>query len=141
PAPAASAAAPAPARATAGAGDEFNPLAWEVPIRCKDCNQVYTAPFRHFQAGVVFYCPQCSGSFVPNSVLYRTVKETFEGFYARRQRERAAFERRRARELEEFEAKHRAEMEAFKQRLQKLADEMKPAGKMVRPKGLAAMFT
>jgi hypothetical protein len=121
--------------------DELNPIAWTVPVRCKDCNEIYTIPYRHFQAGVVFYCPFCSGSFVPNSVICRTVKDTFEGFYGRRQRELEAFERKRARELAELEARRAAEMEAFNARLQKLADEIKPAGKLVRPKGLAAMFT
>jgi ferredoxin len=140
PKPAAPPAGP-PAVAASAASEEFDPVAWEVPVRCKDCNEIYAIPYRHFQAGVVFYCPQCSGSFVPNSVIYRTVKETFEGFYTRRQRERENFERRQAREQAEFQARQQAEMEAFEERLQKLADEIKPAGKMVRRKGLAAMFT
>ena len=33
------------------------------------------------------------------------------------------------------------EPEAFNERLQKLADEIKPAGKLVKPKGVGAMFT
>ena len=32
-------------------------------------------------------------------------------------------------------------MEEFKQKLKALAHSMKPAGKTVRPKGIAAMFT
>ena len=32
-------------------------------------------------------------------------------------------------------------MEAFDEGLEDLANRMKPAGKLVRPKGLAAMFT
>ena len=32
-------------------------------------------------------------------------------------------------------------MEAFEERLKKLAEEIKPAGKLVRPKGLASMFS
>src|SRR6266851_7045469 len=71
PAPAAAAALPktaAPAAPVAAAVDqEFNPLAWEVPVICKDCNQPWTIPFRLFEAGVVFHCPVCSGSFVPKS--------------------------------------------------------------------------
>ncbi|HEY6421481.1 MAG TPA: hypothetical protein VIX59_20990, partial [Candidatus Binataceae bacterium] len=141
PAPAAPApAAAAPASAAALPADA-NPNSWEVPIICKDCHQRYTVPFRLFQAGVVFYCPSCSGSFVPNSVLYRTVKETFENFYDRRRAEREAFERRRAREAAAFEARQAAEMDAFNEGLEDLANRMKPAGKLVRPKGLAAMFT
>jgi ferredoxin len=135
-------AAPAPAAAAAAAqSDESDPIAWEVPVRCKDCHEIYAIPYRHFQAGVVFYCPNCSGSFVPDSVICRTVRSAFEDFYTRRQREREAFERKRARELGQFEAKQAAEMEAFQERLKRLADEMKPAGKLVRPKGIASMFT
>jgi len=131
---------PTPAAATAP-GDEFDPIAWEVPVRCKDCNETYGIPYRHFQVGVVFYCPNCSGSFVPNSVIYRTVKDTFEGFFGQRQRERKAFERRREREREQFEYKQAAEMKAFQERLQRLGDKIKPAGKMVKTSGLASMFT
>jgi ferredoxin len=142
PAPKAPAAQAAPiAAGIAAQSDEFDPIAWEVPVRCKDCNEIYQIPYRHFQAGVVFYCPVCSGSFVPNSVMCTTVKDTFEGFYSRRQHEREAVERRQAREREQIEQKQAAEMEAFQARLQRLADEIKPAGKLVRPKGLAAMFT
>ena len=143
PAAAAAAVSPSPATPAAAAAqsDEFDPIAWEVPVRCKDCHEIYAIPYRHFQAGVVFYCPNCSGSFVPNSSICRTVKDTFEDFYTRRQREREALVRKRARELEQFEAKQAAEMAAFEERLKRLADEIKPAGKMVRPKGLAAMFT
>ncbi len=130
------AAAAAPARS-----DEFDPIAWEVPIRCKDCNEVYNIPYRYFQVGVVFNCPFCSGSFVPTSYIYRTVKDTFEGFYLARQREQEAHARKRAREQQQFEAKQVAEMNAFRERLRKLADEIKPAGKTVKPKGLASMFT
>jgi ferredoxin len=135
--------APAPSAATsANALDqEFNPLAWEVPVICKDCNQPWTIPYRLFEAGVVFHCPVCSGSFVPKSSMYRTVRETFEGFYNRRRSEREAFARKQAKEAAAFEAKQVAEMEQFKQTLENLAHSMKPAGKLERPKGLAAMFT
>src|SRR6266850_2030879 len=132
----------APAATSVAAVDqEFNPLAWEVPVICKDCNQPWTIPFRLFEAGVVFHCPVCSGSFVPKSSMYRTVRETFEGFYNRRRAEREAFARKQAKEAAAFEAKQAAEMEQFKQTLDDLAHSMKPAGKLERPKGLASMFT
>jgi ferredoxin len=140
PAPAANAAA-APAAPAASLDEEADPGAWQVPVICKDCNEPFVIPYRHFQAGVVFYCPNCSGSFVPNSTLYRSVRDAFENFYGRRKKEREAFERRHAREQAEFEARRAAEMEAFEQNLQKMAQEMKPAGKLVRPKGLGSMFT
>jgi ferredoxin len=147
PAPAASAApkpaaaAPAASAATSTTSAEFNPLAWEVPVICKDCNEPWTIPYRLFEKGVVFHCPSCSGSYVPKTAMYRAVKETFEGFYSRRRAEREAFERKRAREAAAFEAKQAAEMEAFKQKLEALAHSMKPAGKLVRPTGIASMFT
>jgi ferredoxin len=143
-APVAAATAPALAAtaATASAdGAEFNPLTWEVPVICKDCNQPWTIPYRLFEKGVVFHCPSCSGSFVPKTAMYRAVRETFEGFYNRRRADREAFERKRAREAAAFEAKQAAEMEAFKQKLEALAHSMKPAGKLVKPTGIASMFT
>ena len=142
PAPkAAAAAAPAPTPASANISEEFNPIAWEVPVICKDCNEPWTIPYRLFEAGVVFHCPNCSGSFVPKTTMYRAVKETFEGFYNRRRAEREAFERKRAREAAAFEAKQAAEMDEFKKSLERLAQSMKPAGKTVRPTGIASMFT
>jgi hypothetical protein len=134
----ASAAAPAPASAQSA---EFDPLAWEVPVICKDCNAPWTIPYRLFVQGVVFHCPSCLGSFVPKAAMYWAVRQTFEGFYNRRRAEREAFERKPARDAAAFEAKQAAEMEEFKRKLQALARSMKPAGKTVRPKGIAAMFT
>jgi ferredoxin len=146
PAPAATAkpapaSTPVPAAAPAAASSEFDPATWEVPILCHLCNANYTVPYRHFRAGMVFYCPSCSASFVPNKTIYEAVRKHFEGFYGRRKREREEFERRRARELEMFEARQAAEMQAFNEALDRMAQEMKPAGKLVKPKGLAAMFT
>jgi ferredoxin len=151
-APAPAAAKPAPTAApkpaavpaaavTSTARAEFNPLAWEVPVICKDCNEPWTIPYRLFEKGVVFHCPFCSGSYVPKTAMYRAVKETFEGFYNRRRADREEFARKREREAAAFEAKQAAEMEAFKQKLEALAHSMKPAGKLVRPTGIASMFT
>jgi ferredoxin len=139
PAPAVKAAPPAPT--TAAADGEYDPIAWEVPVVCKDCNEPFTIPYRHFQAGVVFYCPSCSGSYVPKSTMVRVVRETFENFYGRRRAERESLEKRQRRDQNALEAKQAAEMEAFKKRLQELGNELKPAGKMVRPKGIASMFS
>jgi ferredoxin len=131
----------AAAAAAVASNDEYDPVTWEVPVACKDCNEQYTIPYRHFQAGVVFYCPQCSGSFVPTSTIVRTVLDAFEGFYALRRSEREAFERKRRRELVQFEAKQAAEMDGFNARLREIARTIKPAGKVVRKSGLASMFT
>jgi hypothetical protein len=120
--------------------DPFDPLGWELPVVCKDCNKEFKVPYRHFQAGVVFHCPHCHGSYVPTLPMYRSVHVTFETFYARMKCERdksaksggsdAAFRDMLERELAEF---HKT--------LERLARELRPAGKLVRRKGLAAMFT
>jgi ferredoxin len=142
PKPAPVAAAPAAAAAPAVAhSEEYNPNAWEVPVVCKDCNEHFVIPFRHFEAGVVFHCPTCSGSYVPKSTMHRAVKEAFEGFYGHRRTEREAMIKRHMREAAALEARHAAELDDFKQRLEDLAQSMKPAGKMVKPRGLSAMFT
>jgi ferredoxin len=142
PAPAAPKPAPAAAApASPSIGAEFNPIAWEVPVICKDCNEPWTIPYRLFEAGVVFRCPNCSGSYVPKTTMYRAVRETFEGFYNRRRADREALDRKRAREAAAFEQKQAAEMEEFKKTLERLAQSMKPAGKTVRPTGIASMFT
>jgi hypothetical protein len=148
PAPRAAAPAPVPKAAAAPAvapaaiaDSEFDPAAWEVPIVCHLCNANYTIPYRHFRVGMVFYCPSCSASFVPNKTIYEAVRKHFEGFYGRRKREREEFERRRIRELEQFEARQIAEKQAFTEALDKMAQDMKPAGKLVKPRGLAAMFS
>jgi predicted RNA-binding Zn-ribbon protein involved in translation (DUF1610 family) len=127
--------------ASASSVAEYDPATWAVPVSCKDCNEPFSIPYRHFQAGVVFYCPNCSGSFVPTSTLCRNVREAFEGFYNRRRRERARFEERHAKEIADFEARDAAEAKAFADKLQEMAQSAKPAGKMTRPKGLSAMFT
>ena len=127
--------------ASAASAEEYDPATWSVPVECKDCREPFSIPYRHFQAGVVFYCPNCSGSFVPNTKLCRNVREAFEGFYGRRRRERERREIRRTKELADFEARQVAEAEAFAKQLQEMAQSAKPAGKMVKPKGLAAMFT
>jgi ferredoxin len=121
--------------------DEFDPMTWQVPIICHHCNHNYTIPFRQFQVGVVFYCPSCSGSFVPNSVLYKSARDSFERFYGARRREREAYERKRARDQAEFEQRQAAHSATFKKSLHDMAEQMKPAGKLVRRRGLAAMFT
>ena len=68
-------------------------------------------------------------------------RETFEKFYARRRAEQEATLRRQQREQEIFAARQAAEMTEFKKRVTELGREMKPAGKLVRPKGISAMFS
>jgi len=120
--------------------DEFDPVRWELPVICKDCGQDFIVPYRHFKAGVVFHCPHCHGSFVPLLKMYHAVRDLFETFYARRRLERDEFARSSG-DQERFERKQAVDLEDFHKALIKLAHAMRPAGKMVKPKGFGAMFT
>jgi len=147
--PIAAAGAPAAAKAAAPPPpskpqpvDEFDPLGWDVPIVCKDCDKPFVVPYRNFHAGVVFHCPSCQGSWVPNTTIAKGMRKVFEGFWGPRKRAREAFERGELKlDRAEFERRQAEQLGAFKERLARLATELKPAGKLVRPKGLAAMFT
>ena len=120
--------------------DEFDPLGWIVPVICKDCGKDFDLPYRHFQAGVVFHCPHCHGSFVPNLPMYHAVRDAFEPFYAKRKRDREDVLSRGGDETA-MRRRQATELEGFRKSLNTLAHAMRPAGKMVRRKGLAAMFT
>jgi hypothetical protein len=122
--------------------DEFDPLGWDVPVICKDCDKRFIVPYRNFHAGVVFHCPSCQGSWVPNTTIAQGMRKVFEGFWGSRKLAREAFEHGQLKfDRAEFERRQAEELKAFKERLERLATELKPAGKLVRPKGLAAMFT
>ncbi|MGZ6227116.1 MAG: hypothetical protein ACXWNE_03225, partial [Candidatus Binataceae bacterium] len=115
---------------------------WDVPLVCKDCDKPFIVPYRNFHAGVVFHCPLCQGSWVPNTTIAKGMRKVFEGFWGPRKRAREAFERGELKlDRAAFERRQAEELKAFKGRLAQLATELKPAGKLVRPKGLAAMFT
>jgi hypothetical protein len=122
------------------ARDPFDPLGWELPAVCKDCDKEFKVPYRHFQAGVVFHCPHCHGSYVPTVPMYRRVHDAFEAFYARMKRERDTVSQPLVGDSV-FNGKLEAELAEFQKKLQQLARELRPAGKMLRRKGLAAMFT
>lgn len=122
--------------------DESDPLGWDVPLICKDCDKRFTVPYRHFHAGVVFHCPHCNGSWVPNTTIAKGTRRVFEEFWSARARAQEAFTRGEPGfERAEFERRQAAELAAFNDRLEHLAREMTPAGKLVRRKGLRAMFT
>lgn len=125
---------------SAKAVDEFDPMGWQLPLICKDCDKPFEVPYRHFQAGVVFHCPHCHGSFVPKMTMYRAVREAFETFYTKRRHDREDFARTGSDEAT-FARKQESELAEFRQRLDEIARAMRPAGKMVRPKGIGAMFT
>jgi hypothetical protein len=133
PAPERDAAVPAPAPAR----DEHDPSG-AVPVICKDCGKGFTLPYRLFQVGVVFHCPHCRGSFVPTLPMYRAVRDAFERFEAQRERDKCV---QAGADAADISRKQAAEREAFRKTLEELARAMRPAGKMVKPKGLRAMFT
>jgi hypothetical protein len=120
--------------------DEFDPAGWTVPVICKDCDKEFTLPYRVFLVGVVFHCPHCRGSFVPTVPMYRAVRDAFDTFYARRrsERDKSARDGGGAASLARKQA---TEREEFVKTLDKLARTMRPAGKMVRWRGIRAMFT
>jgi len=132
--------APEPSAVEPTTPDPFDPLGWELPVVCKDCNKEFQVPYRHFQAGVVFHCPHCHGSYVPTLPMYRKVHQTFETFYARMRRERDEMAQSAGNDTA-FRDRLQRELVQFHDALEQLARELSPAGKMVRRKGLAAMFT
>jgi hypothetical protein len=72
--------------------------------------------------------------------MYRSVREAFETFYSRRKREHEEFARS-GRDETSFRGKQERDLAQFQQLLDEIARAMRPAGKMVKPKGLRAMFT
>lgn len=128
----------------AGAGDptvvEIDLSLWRVPAICKDCGKDFTLPYRLFKAGVVFHCPHCRGSFVPTLPMYRAVRDAFETFYAQQAREpdKSILD---ITEQATLSRKQATERKAFLKTVDELARTMRPAGKMVKPKGIRAMFT
>ena len=120
--------------------DDCDPMKWNLPLICKDCNKRFEVPYRHFQAGVVFHCPHCHGSFVPKAPMCHVVRSAFEDFFAKR---RAAGEElaRLGGNDAGWQERQRRDHEAFKAELEKIALEMRPAGKMVRKGWLAGMFS
>jgi ferredoxin len=136
PAPAAPAAAVAAAPAESAGLAIPDPDDWEIPIRCHRCAGDYTVPFRHFRAGVVFYCPICQGSLVPNLGMVRAVEEALARFHGAWVRDFDAFHERRRRELEQFEERQRAALDAFDEELRELSLTAKVPGARARRKGL-----
>jgi hypothetical protein len=137
---AASTPAPENSAVQSKARDPFDPLGWELPVVCKDCDKEFKVPYRHFQAGVVFHCPHCHGSYVPTLPMYRQVHDTFENFYARMRRERDKMTLAGVAD-DAFREKLERELAEFQKVLERLAHELRPAGKLLRRRGLAAMFT
>lgn len=120
--------------------DDCDPMKWRLPLICKDCNKRFEVPYRHFQAGVVFHCPHCHGSFVPKAPMCRVVRSAFEDFFAQRRVAREELTRLGGDDAGWLE-RQRRDREAFAAELEKIALEMRPAGKMVRKGWLAGMFT
>ena len=103
-----------------------------MPIRCQRCDGEFSAPFRHFRVGVVFYCTHCAGSLVVNSSMFKDVAAALDGFHAEWTADFAAFREKRRRELEAFEERKRANLEAFSAKLKQVVGQAKPAGRVHR---------
>ena len=136
PAPA-PAAAPTPVAAPASVADVVSlsiPSVdeWEVPINCPRCDGEYSAPFRHFRIGVVFYCTHCGGSLVVNSSMFKDVATALDSFHAQWDGDFEAFQAKRQRELEEFEERKRVDLENFSATLKQEVAKAKPAGRTHR---------
>lgn len=129
-----------PSAANVSTDDVFDSAHAKVPLICKDCGKDFAVPYRHFQVGVVFHCPHCHGSFVPRLPIYHAVRDAFETFFEKRRRAAEEFAASSGNE-NAFNQRQAADLEKFKLSLLELARSMHPAGKMVRRKGLAAMFT
>ena len=141
--PAAPAAAPAPQPAAAAASVPA-PVAdsvslsipsvdeWEVPINCQRCDGEFSAPFRHFRIGIVFYCTHCGGSLVVNSSMFKDVANALDSFHAQWTSDFDAFQAKRQRELEEFEERKQVDLEKFSATLKQVVAKAKPAGRTHR---------
>ena len=136
-APAAVAAAPAPV--AEGPALSLPPIdEWEVPIQCFRCEGEYTVPFQYFRAGVVFYCPHCQGSLVPNLSMVRAVGDSLEQFHARWTQAFDDLLERRRRELEQFEERQRRDLERFEAELREVASREKAPGAPTKRRGFFA---
>jgi ferredoxin len=105
---------------------------WEVPLSCSRCDGEYTVPFQYFRPGVVFYCPHCTASFVPNIPIYDRISRLLRTFHDGWTRSFEEFHDRRQRELETFEKKQRELLGGFQQELKNISHDLQPAG--ARPK-------
>jgi len=126
PAPPAAAAVAAPAAAPGMALPDLDD--WEVPVECHRCHGTYAVAFRHFKAGVVFYCPYCSGSLVVTLPMHQSVAQELVGFHERWRRAFEEFHARRQRELEDFEERQRRALEEFNATLATATQRVKPPG-------------
>lgn len=118
----------------------FDALTAQLPLICKDCAREFTVPYRHFQAGVVFHCPHCHGSYVPRVSMYLVMTEAFEKFIAQQAEAERVFAATGG-DREAFAREKAVAVENFYVQLKEVARAMHPAGKVVRRKGLRAMFT
>ena len=127
------AAAPTPVAAPASVADLVslsipNVDEWQVPINCQRCDGEFSAPFRHFRIGVVFYCTHCGGSLVVNSSMFKEVAAALDTFHAQWTNDFDAFQAKRQRELEAFEERKRVDLENFSGELKRVVARAKPAG-------------
>lgn len=144
PAPAVAAAAPAaaPMAAPAAGGEAAFGFAipsveeWELPIVCVRCQGEYAVAFAYFKPGTVFYCPHCSGSFVPTVEIYEQIAVPLERFHAEWAKAFDDLREKRRRELEAFENRQREKLIEFDQGLKAILRNIRPAGSKPKRKSL-----
>ena len=105
---------------------------WEVPMNCQRCDGEFSAPFRHFRIGIVFYCTHCGGSLVVNSSMFKDVATALDSFHAQWVSDFEAFQAKRQRELEAFEKRKQVDLENFSTTLKQVVSKAKPAGRTHR---------
>jgi len=101
---------------------------WEVPLLCIRCEQPFSVPFGYLQAGTVFNCAHCQGTYVPTYPLCQVIEKALRGFHETYTADAQAFHERRQRDLDRFKEQQRQHLEAFEQRLGELAQSVKPPG-------------
>ena len=105
---------------------------WEVPINCHRCDGEFSAPFRNFRIGVVFYCSHCGGSLVVNSSMFKDVSRALDTFHQTWTDEVETFQKIQDEELNKFETKKITDLEGFTSQLKKVVAGAKPAGRTHR---------
>ena len=105
---------------------------WEVPINCHRCEGEFSAPFRNFRIGVVFYCSHCGGSLVVNSSMFKDVSRALDTFHQNWTAEVETFQKTQDEKLNKFETKKLTELAGFTSELKKVVAGAKPAGRTHR---------
>lgn len=95
----------------------IEPTEWDVPISCSKCERGYTVPFKHFQSGSVFHCPNCGTAYAVMSEIANQLRYEISAFQSQWQKDLDDFREARAAELESFRKKRAADLSKFEKRM------------------------